>query len=88
MHGTFVLHLLGLLKLRHPTGGQVTVLKADPIASLLSGIDHFGGDLTLALTKRKRLQSFFHAFLFSQLNQVSYGIGSWRQDEDDGSSIG
>lgn len=87
MHRALVLHFLNLLKLRHPTCGQVTVLEADPVASLLSCIDHLRSYLSLTLTKRKRLQPLFHTFLLRQLDQVGNRISTRRQNENDRRSI-
>mmetsp|Transcript_30797 Transcript_30797/g.69453 ORF Transcript_30797/g.69453 Transcript_30797/m.69453 type:complete len:259 (+) Transcript_30797:1391-2167(+) len=69
-----------------PLGQEVTVLQEDPEASVRSCLQEVGCDRTLPLAQRDVLQlGRCHAFSLGQLENAVCWIGSWRQDEDNGS---
>lgn len=81
MHG-FVQSLHKQLELRHPTDWQVTVLKQHPVSFWCWNFHQRLRFFTLSLTQRNRFVPFWHVWLLSEFQEVSYWIGTWWKNEN------
>mmetsp|Transcript_116730 Transcript_116730/g.316960 ORF Transcript_116730/g.316960 Transcript_116730/m.316960 type:complete len:753 (+) Transcript_116730:99-2357(+) len=82
--GVRVLLLLDALERRHPTGSQVAILQADPVAALSAVLDQALGLPALALSQRDEVQALLVLEVPGELHERVRGIRAGREDEDQG----
>lgn len=75
-----------LLQFEEPHGHQMDVLQHDPVALLVSFLDLLLGNLVLAFSKSHEEELLVRedSSLLSAFLHFLHGVGSWRQDEEDG----
>jgi len=83
VHSSFILPLLDLFELWHPTLRQVTVLEANPVTSSVATFNKLFGNSTLTLAERDYLKALVHALRFSESQKIGDGIGSRGEHEND-----
>mmetsp|Transcript_108033 Transcript_108033/g.150713 ORF Transcript_108033/g.150713 Transcript_108033/m.150713 type:complete len:241 (+) Transcript_108033:1417-2139(+) len=78
-----------LLELNKPSRHQMNVLKHDPMSILETGLQSLHSDLVLTLTQSNLEEglSYLETLLLGELLDINNGIGTRRQNEEDGSDV-